>query len=94
MPAYRENEKRRHIDQSRSIFGSSAGRMGGSYNRRKRPFCLPDNLSAHNLHESIRQDAIEYFLKRRIPWHNGHPYKDHRTGEQIKSENTARAFIY
>ena len=67
MPLYRENEKDKHIQQSRLIFGPIAGRMGGTYNRIERPFCLPDNLSTHNLNESIRQDVINYFLLSKIP---------------------------
>lgn len=67
MPSYRENEKDRHIQRSKSVFGLKAGIMGGRYNKIERPFCLSDDLSSHNLHESIRKDAILYFLRRSIP---------------------------
>jgi len=67
------------------IFDKTAGKMGGIYNDIGRPFCLPDNLSAHNLHESIRKDAIEYFRLRCITWHDGKPYTDPQSGDLIKS---------
>lgn len=87
MPAYRENEKNRHIQGSQLVFGPTAGRMGGTYNNRERPFCLPDDLSAHNLHESIRRDAVDYFMLRRIRWHDGKLYTDFRSGDVTKSGN-------
>ncbi len=61
--------------------------MGGTYNKITRPFCLPDRLSTYNLHEAIRQDAIDYFILRRIPWHDGHPNVDSETGIRTKSGN-------
>ena len=85
MPAYRDIEKKKHIQRSQLIFGSRAGRMGGTYNQIERPFCLPNELSGYNLHESIRKDAVDYFLLRRIPWHDGKPYKDPRSFEVINS---------
>jgi len=87
MPAYRDIEKNKHIQRSRLIFGSSAGRMGGTYNQIERPFCLPNKLSEHNLHESIRKDAVDYFLLRRIPWHDGKQYEDPQSCAVIKSGN-------
>jgi len=85
MPVYREKEKDRHIQQSRHVFGAMAGRMKGTYNQIERPFCLPDNLSANNLHESFRQDAIDYFLLRKIPWHDGLSYTVPESGVKTKS---------
>ncbi len=87
MPAYRDIEKNKHIQRSKLIFGPSAGRMGGTYNEIERPFCLPSKLSNNNLHGSIRKDAVDYFLLRRIPWHDGKPYKDPRSSKVIKSGN-------
>ena len=87
MPSYRENEKDRHIQQSQLIFGTTAGRMKGTYNKIERSFCLPDDLSSHNLHKSIRKDAIRYFMKRIIPWHDGKPYTNSKFGELTKSGN-------
>jgi len=69
------------------IFGKTAGKLEGTYNNIKYPFCLPDNLSDHNLHESIRKVAIDYFRLRSIPWHDGKPYKDFQTGDLIKNGN-------
>jgi hypothetical protein len=87
MPGYRNREKEKHILRGNLVFGSEAGRMGGTYNKIKRPFCLPDRLSTYNLHKSIRQDAIDYFIDRRIPWHDGQPNVDPETGRRIKSGN-------
>ena len=87
MPSYRDNEKNRHIRRSQKVFGKTAGKMEGTYNDIKYPFCLPDNLSAHNLHESIRKDAIDYFRLRSIPWHDGKPYKDPESDAFNKSGN-------
>ena len=87
MPAYRDIEKKKHIHGSQLIFGSRAGRMGGTYNQIERPFCLPNELSDYNLHESIRKNAVDYFLLRRIPWHDGKPYKNPRSSDVIKGGN-------
>jgi len=87
MIVYRNSEKKKHIQRSKSVFGPEAGILGGRYNKIKRPFCLPDDLSSHNLHKSIRKDAIRYFMKRIIPWHDGKPYTNFRFGELTKSGN-------
>ena len=62
MPVYRDREKKKYPLRGETVFGPEAGRMGGTDNRIKRPFCLPDRLCTYNLHESIRQDAIDYFI--------------------------------
>ena len=87
MPVYRNREKKKYPHRGESVFGPEAGRMWGTYNNTPRPFCLPDELSTYNLHESIRQDAIDYFILRRIPWHDGHPSVDPETGSRTKSGN-------
>ncbi len=87
MPLYRENQKNRQAERSKIIFEPAASQMRGTYNKIERPFCLPDDLSAHNLHESIRKGAIDYFHLRRIPWHGGRSCKDPRSGILMKSGN-------
>ena len=87
MPVYRDREKKKHSLRGKSVFGPKAGRMEGIYNKIPRRFCLPDRLSTYNLHESIRQDAIDYFILRHIPWHDGHPNVDPETGSRTKSGN-------
>jgi len=87
MPAYRDNEKIRYIQRSKLMFEPTACQMWGTYNQIKRSFCLPDDLSAHNLHESIRKEAIDYFLLRRIPWHDGLLYTDPQSGKLTKNGN-------
>ena len=87
MPVYRNIEKKKHSLRGKSVFGPEAGRMGGTYNKIERPFCLPDRLSTYNLHESIRQDAIDYFILRPIPWHDGHSNVNPETGGETKSGN-------
>ena len=42
-------------------------------------------MSSHNLHKSYRQEAIAYFLLRKIPWHDGHTYTDPQSGVEAKS---------
>jgi hypothetical protein len=49
MTSYRDIEKKKHIQRSQLIFGSSAGRMGGTYNQIERPFCLPNEQSGTDL---------------------------------------------
>ncbi len=70
---YRDDEKAFYEANSVAIFGEQAGVMGGDYRNIPRDFCLPNDLSAHNLHNSIRSHAIQYFLDRSIPWHDGFP---------------------
>ena len=73
MPSYRDIQKKRHVRIAHSVFQSPADTMGGLYKGKARDFCLPDENSSDNLHESIRDAALEYFAKRSIPWHDGFP---------------------
>ncbi len=70
---YRDKQKLLHETRAKLIFGKAAARMGGLYNKKPRSFCLPDKKSADNLHESIRNAAVNYFAGRQIPWHDGKP---------------------
>jgi hypothetical protein len=58
MHAYRDIGKKKQIQRGKLIFGPSVGRMGGTYNKKERPFCLPNELSDYNLHESIRKEKL------------------------------------
>lgn len=73
---FRDQQKKHHSNNAQAIFGQAAGMMDGDYNGQPRAFCLPDDMTDHNLHESLRAAAIEYFQDRNIPWHDGFPRKN------------------
>lgn len=67
---FRDKEKRRYEGIKNGLFTAAALRAG-QYRGKTYPFCLADDHSSENLHESIRDEAIAYFRARRIPWHDG-----------------------
>ena len=67
---FRDREKERY-KKLKPILFSPAAQANGSYRGKPRPFCLADDYSAENLFVRIKEDAIQYFLNRRIPWHDG-----------------------
>ena len=71
MSSFRDDEKLRQNSVASQLFSADAARLQGKYSGRPRPFCLPEVHSAENLHESLRQSAIDYFDKRAIKWHDG-----------------------
>jgi len=67
---FREREKHRYQTIKQDLFSPIACQSGiYSKNNRRFDFCL--NVARENLHESLRQDAIDYFTARNITWHDG-----------------------
>lgn len=67
---FRAREKKRLIALKPQLF-SPAACCSGTYDGTQYDFCLRNDCSAENLHESIRAEAIAYFEAREIPWHDG-----------------------
>ena len=44
---------------------------GGIYKGHAYPFCLPVECAAENLYPGIRQEALDYFSRHGIHWHDG-----------------------
>jgi len=68
--SFRNREKERYGILKPILFSPQAQHLG-TYKKKSYPFCLADGYSQENLHKSFRDDAIEYFKKRNIPWHDG-----------------------
>ena len=70
MMAFRDREKKRYLQIKKDLFSAKA-QSQGTYKKKTYHFCLADGYSKENLHESLRDEAIDYFQKRNIPWHDG-----------------------
>lgn len=68
--SFRDREKERLLPLKDKLFSPEA-RSPGQYKGKTHGFCLRDDRSSENLHESIRDEAIAYFEARGIPWHDG-----------------------
>lgn len=68
--SFRDREKKRLQPLKPQLFDTRACEPG-TYKGRVYDFCLRDDLFGENLHASIRNEAIEYFEARDIPWHDG-----------------------
>ncbi len=68
--SFRNLEKERY-ETLKPILFSSQAQASGTYKKKSYPFCLADGHSQENLHESFRDNAIDYFKARNIPWHDG-----------------------
>jgi hypothetical protein len=72
MGRFLEAEKKRQTAfKERSLHFSDLARGEGMYKGRLRPFCLPRELAPENLFREIRADALAYFARQRIKWHDG-----------------------
>lgn len=69
--SFRDREKTRLEPLKEHLF-SRAACQPGFYPRVRRSYCLHEDQGQENLHESVRQDALRYFAKRRITWHDGY----------------------
>ena len=67
---FRDREKRRLEPLKEGLF-TDAACQSGLYRRQRRPFCLHEHHAQENLHELIREDALRYFEKCGIGWHDG-----------------------
>lgn len=68
---FRDAEKTRYSSLKHDLFSPETCQPG-TYNNIPRDFCLADGYSNENLHQGFREEAIDYFRDRRIPWHDGH----------------------
>jgi hypothetical protein len=68
----RDQEKERYKTIKNILF-SEAAREPGLYHGIPRSFCLGERCSAENLFAGFREEALEYFRSRNIPWHDGLP---------------------
>jgi hypothetical protein len=50
---------------------SRQAKNDGFYRKRFRSYCLPRDHAAENLFVEIREDAIDYFKRYKIKWHDG-----------------------
>ena len=66
---FRDKEKKRYEELKPKLFSAEAQR-NGTYRGLSRDFCLDDRYSAENLYFGIRDKAIDYFLDRKIKWHD------------------------
>lgn len=67
---FRDREKRRLVPLKPRLFSAEACQPG-IYRKQARDFCLSNDRTAENLHASVRNEAVRYFRKRGIPWHDG-----------------------
>ncbi len=81
---FRDNEKYRYESIKSKLFSKQA-QSPGTYKGKPRTFCLADDCSAENLHESIRDEAITYFKVSGIPWHEG--FSDTSGGKKTLPSN-------
>lgn len=76
MNTYKDQAKTQQIlfkAKSRTI--SDQAQVEGIYKDHAYPFCLPIQHSEQNLFSPIREDAIQYFNRHNIKWHDGHDGK-------------------
>ena len=66
---FREREKSRVVPLKGELFSAEACEPG-LYGQRRYDFCLRNDRASENLHASIRDQAIDYFRERNIPWHD------------------------
>ena len=67
---FREREKQRIVTAKPELFAVEACEPG-LYRKKRRTFCIREDLASENLHASIREDALDYFRQRGIRWHDG-----------------------
>ena len=65
-----EREKTRLVPLKPELFSVEACEPG-LYSNKRREFCLREDRARENLHASIREDALDYFRRRDIRWHDG-----------------------
>ena len=93
MGKFLEEEKRHQIRfKGTSEYFTKAARVEGSYRGKHRPFCLPVDRAGENLFKGIRADALEYFKRMRIKWHDGRDSNpsNHLCSSQVQCVN----FLY
>ena len=72
MGRFLESEKIKQTEfKHNSPYFSSSAQVDGVYKKKPRPFCIPRKYSDQNLYQEIRRDAIGYFARHNIKWHDG-----------------------
>lgn len=72
MGRFLESEKLRQVYfKETSATVSELGRQDGFFRGRARPFCLHESRSVETLYPSIREEAVAFFNRNRIRWHQG-----------------------
>ncbi len=66
---FRAREKQRLVPLKEDLFSAEACKAG-IYRGKEYEFCLQNDHASENLHDHIRKDAVRYFKKRNIPWHD------------------------
>ena len=67
---FREREKNRLVPLKEYLFSADACEAG-TYKGKRHEFCLRNDRASENLHGHIREDALRYFERRKIRWHDG-----------------------
>ena len=67
---FRDREKRR-LEPLKTRLLSEEARPPGMYRKVRRAFCVHEDRADENLHDGIRDAALEYFTARDIGWHDG-----------------------
>jgi len=76
MSTYKNIAKSHQIQfKTHSATISDQARIDGMYKGKYYPFCLPIEYSELNLYPSIRENAIHFFKRHNIKWHDGHGEK-------------------
>ena len=72
MGNFLEAEKRRQarLKNTTTLFSEPA-RNDGQYRGKPRPFCLPEECAPENLFPGVREQAVDYFRRAKIKWHDG-----------------------
>ena len=72
MKAFLEAEKPHQTQFKReSPFFSTSAWQDGDYNKKPRPFCVPERYAEQNLIPEARKAATEWFRTHDIKWHDG-----------------------
>lgn len=92
MGAFLTSEKPLQAQFKRSQFFSAAAQADGVYKNHAYPFCLPRECADENLFAGIRADALSYFERNGIKWHDGqdHNPSNHLCDSQVCCVN----FLY
>lgn len=95
MGRFLEQEKKRLVPYKLSTAHISAeAKEPGVYRRKAYPFCQPRELSAENVYSGFRDEALDYFNRNGIKWHDAIDRKpsNHLCDSQVCSVNFLFAF--
>lgn len=92
MGKFLTSEKISQTQFKRSNTFSTGAQVDGIYKTNAYPFCLPRECAGENLFTGIREDALSYFKRHGIKWHDGQDYNpsNHLCDSQVCCVN----FLY